>query len=85
MRMAEGPLVIQKPDQTARSKCRRKDSRTASMGCCSPKSDPLSMLGIAQSSADPPFFQTFNAIAKKGNAMAKNGETTCMGNRKKDS
>ena len=29
--------------------------------------------------------QTFNAIAKKGNAKAKNGETTCMGNRKKDS
>jgi hypothetical protein len=33
------------------------------------------MLEIAQSSADPPFLsKTYNAIAKKGNAKAKNGD-----------
>ena len=36
------------------------------MGCCFPKNDPLSMLGISQPSVDPPFLsKMFNAIAKK--------------------
>jgi|HubBroStandDraft_6_1064221.scaffolds.fasta_scaffold15758_3 hypothetical protein len=50
------------------------------MGCCFPKNDPPSLLGIAEGSADPPFqSKTFSAIAKKGDAKAKEGETTGLG------
>jgi len=50
------------------------------MGLLLSKEPPASMLGIAQSSADPPFLsKTFDAIAKKDDAKAKNGETTGMG------
>jgi len=39
---------------------------------CFPKNDPASMLGIPQSSADPPLLsKTFNAAAKEFNAKAK--------------
>ena len=42
--------------------------------CCFLKNDPPSMLGIAHSSADPPF------LSKISNAIAKNRATTGMGN-----
>jgi len=51
------------------------------MGCRFPKKGPPSMLGTAQSSADPPFLsKTFDANAKKDNAKAKKGRDDWDGN-----